>query len=385
MLDIDSDSDSDSDSDELLSIRAAELYYEENKTQDEIGLKLSLTRWKVGRLIAQAKASGFIRIEIVHPRARRPALERRLRAETQLHDAIVVSNAGIGSGINSCGSGSGSNSDAEMQARTAHAAAQYLTGLRPSPASLGVSWGHTVHAVAQQLRPGWAHGVSVVQINGSVSLTRSAGVAAQAAIAIAQKGAGTATLLPSPAILERRETRLAIESDRTVAQVLAEAAGASAYLFSAGPADQNSVHVASGYLSGDEMAILVARGAVGDVVGRFINAHGDIVDADLDDRTLGIRLAQLRAATTGIAVIAGPAKHEIARAVVASGLCTVLVTDEDTALALLDPALLDPALLDPALLDPALLDPALLDPALLDPAPISALTPPAAALHRKFS
>jgi deoxyribonucleoside regulator len=334
--------DSDGDSDELLSIRAAELYYEEDKTQDEIGLILGLTRWKVGRLIAQARANGFIRIEIVHPRARRPSLERRLREETQLHDAIVVSSAGVDGGISSFDDAA-ALAAVEMQSRTAHAAAQYLTALRPPPTSLGVSWGHTVHAVARQLRQGWAQGVSVVQINGSVSLTRGAGVAAQAAIAIAQKGAGTATLLPSPAILERRETKLALESDRTVAQVLAEAAGASAYLFSAGPADQNSVHVASGYLSGDEMAALVSRGAVGDVVGRFINARGDIVDADLDDRTLGIRLAQLRAATTAIAVIAGPAKHEIARAVVASGLCTVLVTDEDTALALLDPVPIDPA------------------------------------------
>ena len=67
------------DTDELLSIRAAELYYEENKTQDEIGSILRLTRWKVGRLLAQARASGFIRIEIVHPRARRLPIERRLR------------------------------------------------------------------------------------------------------------------------------------------------------------------------------------------------------------------------------------------------------------------------------------------------------------------
>ncbi|TFD48845.1 sugar-binding transcriptional regulator [Cryobacterium frigoriphilum] len=322
----------DVDSDELLSIRAAELYYEENKTQDEIGLILSLTRWKVGRLIAQAKASGFIRIEIVHPRARRPALERRLREKIGLHDAIVVSTAGIDAFDNAAAAA------VELQSRTAHAAAEYLTALRPAPRTLGVSWGHTLHAVAHHLGQGWAHGVAVVQINGSVSLTRSAGVAAQAAVAIAQKGAGTATLLPSPAILERRETRLAIESDRTVAAVLAEAAGASAYLFSAGQADENSVHVASGYLSVDEMAALVAHGAVGDVVGRYINARGDIVDAELDDRTLGIRLQQLRAAAVTIAVISGAAKHEIARAVVVSGLCTVLVTDEDTALALLDPA-----------------------------------------------
>ena len=113
--------------DELLSIRAAELYYEENKTQDEIGQALRLTRWKVGRLLAQAKQRGFIRIEILHPRARRLPIERRLRDERGLADAIVVSTAGV-------------TSPEELQARTAQAAADYLTALRPVPRTLGVSW-----------------------------------------------------------------------------------------------------------------------------------------------------------------------------------------------------------------------------------------------------
>ena len=57
--------------DELLAIRAAELYYQEHKTQDEVGALLGVTRWKVGRLISQAREAGIVRIEIVHPRARR--------------------------------------------------------------------------------------------------------------------------------------------------------------------------------------------------------------------------------------------------------------------------------------------------------------------------
>jgi deoxyribonucleoside regulator len=43
---------------ELLAVRAAELYYQENKTQDEIGAILHITRWKVGRLITQAREQG---------------------------------------------------------------------------------------------------------------------------------------------------------------------------------------------------------------------------------------------------------------------------------------------------------------------------------------
>ncbi|TFD58803.1 sugar-binding transcriptional regulator [Cryobacterium suzukii] len=311
-----------SDTDELLSIRAAELYYEENQTQDEIGVILRLTRWKVGRLLASAKANGFIRIEIVHPRARRLPIERRLRESTGLTDAIVVSSAGV-------------SSEAELQSRTAQAAADFLAGLRPIPRTLGISWGRTLHDVSVHLKQGWAPGVNVVQINGGVSLNQRTGTAASTAVTIAHKGDGAATLLPSPAIFERLETKQAMEADRTVAGVLALGRNAQAYLFSAGQADANSALVDSGYLTVEQIDDLVSRGAVGDVVGRYIDANGRIVDAELNERTVGIQIDQLRRAPLTIAVISGNNKHAIARAVVRNGLCTVLVTDEDTANALL--------------------------------------------------
>lgn len=312
-----------SEIDELLSIRAAELYYEENKTQDEIGSILRLTRWKVGRLLAQAKASGFIRIEIVHPRARRLPVERRLREVTGLTDAIVVSSAGV-------------SGDDELQSRTAQAAADYLTSLRPIPRTLGISWGRTLHEVSLHLKQGWAPGVNVVQINGGVSLNKRAGTAATTAVTIAQKAMGAATLLPSPAILERLETKQAIEGDRAVAAVLDMGTSASAYLYSAGQADENSALVDSGYLTTEQVSELVRKGAVGDIVGRYIDSNGNIVDPALDERTVGIQLEQLRRAKTAIAVIAGSNKHAVAQAIVRSGLCTVLVTDEETANAILN-------------------------------------------------
>jgi len=309
--------------DELLAVRAAELYYEENKTQDEVGALLNLTRWKVGRLLADAREQGIIRIEIIHPRARKLALERELREHTGLRTAIVVP--------------AGPDPD-DVAVRVAIAAADYLASLRPVPSALGVSWGRTLHEVAQQLRPGWAHGVDVVQLNGGVSLNRRSSSAAHTAVTIAQKGGGSASLLPSPAILEREETRRAIESDRAVARVLALGRSATAHLFSAGLATPASVLVESGYLSEAEVADLVRRGAVGDVVGRYIDASGEPVDPSLERRTVGIELDELRAVEASIAVIAGVEKRAVCRAVVTSGLCSVLITDEDLARSLLDPA-----------------------------------------------
>jgi len=309
------------ESTELLAVRVAELYFEENKTQDEVGALLGITRWKVGRLLTRAREVGIVRIEIIHPRARRLDVEHQLRDRFGLRDAVVVPLPG---------------NDEEVSPRVAQAAADYLAAVRPVPRTLGVSWGRTLDEVARCLAPGWTVGVQVVQINGGVSLNSKQGTAAQTAVTIAQKGHGQATLLPIPAILEQVDTKRAIERDRTVASVRALGASASAYLYSAGVAGASSVHVDSGYLTESDVDGLVAKGAVGDVVGRYINGAGEIVDSALDERTVGIGLDELRAAEHAIFVVAGDAKHDVARAVVTSGLCSVIVTDEATAHALLE-------------------------------------------------
>lgn len=306
---------------ELLAVRVAELYYEENKTQDEIGALLGISRWKAGRLLTQARERGIVRIEIIHPRARRLGLERELVARFGLKDAVVVPRPE--EGIDSRGV-------------VTQAAADFLAAMRPVPKTLGVSWGRTLTDVSERIAEGWAVGVTVVQINGGVSLNRRASTAATLAATLASRGRGEAVLLPSPAILERRETKEAITSDRTVAGVLDLAAHADAYLYSAGVGDAHSALVDSGYLREEDMAELARKGAIGDITGRYIDANGNIVDPELNARTVGVELETLRRAETAIFVVAGDDKHDIARAVVSNGLCSILITDEGTARELLE-------------------------------------------------
>ncbi|MDL9981145.1 sugar-binding transcriptional regulator [Microbacterium sp. ASV49] len=307
---------------ELLSVRVAELYYDAGKTQDEIGALLGISRWKAGRLLTQARESGIVRIEIVHPSARRLGVERALRTRfPRLTDAVVVPAF---------------DDEAALVDRVSQAAAEHLRALRPVPRTLGVSWGRTLTAVADRLQNGWARGVTVVQVNGGVSVNRRPGGAAHLASTIAERASGDVVLLPSPAILEQEETAHAIQADRTVAAVLDRAADADAYIFSAGVCDASSAHVENGYLTLADIRRLQQRGAVGDVLGRYIDADGNIVDPALDVRTVGMPLSRLRSAATAIFVTAGAAKHDLARTVVGTGLCTVIVTDETTARALLE-------------------------------------------------
>ena len=145
--------------DELLAVRVAELYYDENKTQDEIGALLHVSRWKVGRLLRGARAryrAHRDRSSACPPTLRRAGAARAVRAAR-------------------CGRRAALRMRDERAERVAQAAADYLAALRPVPRTLGVSWGRTLDEVAATAAAGLGERGDVVQINGGVSLNRRAG------------------------------------------------------------------------------------------------------------------------------------------------------------------------------------------------------------------
>ena len=298
-----------------LLVQVAKMYFQLDRTQSDIAQSLGLTRWQVGRLLAEARETGVVRIEIA-PRANRLAdLESTLQRRWRLRDAVVVPGSG--------------DAAADAQA-VAQAAAAWLAGLADKPALIGVSWGRTMAAVARALPQGWNPGVQVVLVNGATALRLTSPGVGTVAESIAQTAGGQATLFPAPAILGRAETRAALEADPVIAAALDLARRASLVAFGMG-AMADSVLASSGYVSDADIARLVAAGAVGDILGRFLDAQGRIVDPALDARTLGLRPESLGQRRHALGVVSGPAKHAIALAALRARLVTVLVTDEATA------------------------------------------------------
>ena len=81
----------------------------------------------------------------------------------------------------------------------------------------------------------------------------------------------------------------------------------------------------------EEQARLRARGAVGDVIGRFLNANGDVAWPKLDRRTVGLSLPDLRAKPFRMGVAAGAGRGPIALAAIRAGVVNVLACDDTTA------------------------------------------------------
>lgn len=307
---------------ELLMIQVAKRYYDLDMTMGDLAKELGLTRWQASRLLGEARESGIVRIEIVPRTPRHPALESRLQRRWGLKDAVVVPN-------------NGESDEGLLLNAVAKAAAQLIAGLGRVPL-IGVSWGRTMSAVAGHLPPFWNEGVEVVLLNGAMNIRSPSVRTNNTAELFARSANGTATLLPVPAILGHAATRIALEQDPTIASVLDLGRRAPIICFGMGTISPDSVLVQSGFVTESETAALKAKGAVGDILSRYIDADGRIVDPAVDARTIGLDLRHCCERELSIGVGAGPAKHAVSLACLRARYLNVLVTDEETALFLLE-------------------------------------------------
>lgn len=306
---------------DTLMVRAAKLYYDLEKTQAQIGRELGLNRFQVSRLLREAREGGVVRIEIVPRARRRPDLETALQRRFGLRDAVIVAGGG---------------EDGALLDRVAIAAANYLAGLGPGIRQIGVSWGRTMSAVADRLSDGWAEGVEVVLLNGATHLRSVEHPSTNVAERFAVTGRGAAMFLPVPAIMGKAATRRAIEEDAAIRPILQRAMEAPVACFGLGSMSARSVLVESGYFDAGFVLGLRGRGAVGDILGRVIDARGAIVDAELDARTIGLDPLRLRDKAYAIGICCGRAKHAVANAAVRAGYVNVLIADEMTAAFILE-------------------------------------------------
>ena len=307
---------------EQLMIQVAKRYYELDMTMGDLARELGLTRWQASRLLAEARDIGIVRIEIVPRAPRLPAIESQLQRRYDLVDAVVVPMAA-------------ENNAALRLDAVAQAAGRLLAGLGRIPL-IGVSWGRTMSAVANRLPPFWNEGIEVVLLNGAMNIRTPSVRTNNVAELFARSANGTATLLPVPAILGHAATRVALEEDPTIASVLALGRRAPVICFGMGSLAPDSVLLQSGFVTEEEVETLRAKGAVGDVLSRYIDADGNIVDPDLDKRTIGLDLQYCRERKFSIGIAAGMEKRAVVLACLRARYINVLVTDEEVGRSLLE-------------------------------------------------
>lgn len=294
---------------------AARLYYLEDATQAEVAARLGTSRATVSRLLSEARRAGIARIEVVAPVDEDlEELARGVEAAVGLqrvHLATLPMRGPVGEAL-----------------APALSVALQEVGLAAGDVLL-VSSGRTVYEAAQASLPALPGVVLAPTIGGqdepevwyaTNEITRQ----------VAERVGGTPTFLYAPALPAPRLHEGLVEDPgfRRVLE-LWETARCAIMGVGAPPLTRTSLPRFVPQEAGS------LRRSVGDVCSRFYDAEGEPVPFPGSERLVATGLDVLRRIPSVIGVAAGAVKVPAIRAAARAGYVNQLVTDTETAAALI--------------------------------------------------
>ncbi len=313
------------DDEEALLSRVAWYYHHDGLTQHEVGRRLGLSRIKVSRLLEKGKRTGIIGITIHSKHRGCLALESALREAHGLDEAVVIPALEPAPG----------DPIGQVNERLAQAAASYLMPFLGDGSLLAIGWGDTVTRAVNRLGHVLGRtGASVVTLTGGVSTYVPMIGSLDPALAQSER----LFMIPSPLAVSSATTAKALLREPAVRDVLTMALTADHALIGVGAMDEQASVVKGGYVTSAEMRRYRRQGAVGDLLGRFLDERGRSLDLPIHDRIVGIDLETLARLPSVVAAAGGPQKVEAIRAALATRTLDVLITDETTARAVMDRA-----------------------------------------------
>lgn len=308
-----------SETDRLRS-RAVWLYHVEGLTQNDIATQLGINRVMVVRLLADAKRRNEVRVTISSQLSELIALERAV--ETRYGIARVVLAPF-------------SDPDGDPVKLIAAAAGTFISGLMKPGMTVGVGWGQTLYNTLPFTAGGTLEDFRVVSLLGGIAAARRFNPA-EFAWQFAELFQGEGFLIPAPAVVDSPETKHALLERCGLSAIFEMANRLDVALLSVGGISTLTTSYRTGYISEAERRSLIEAGAVGDVLYNFINAEGEIVRHEVNERVISAPLSRLRRTPERVLISGGRDKRVAIKAAISTLSPTTLITDEQTALSLLD-------------------------------------------------
>lgn len=309
------------DADEGLAIRAAWLHFAGGMTQAEVAARLGVSGAKAHRLIAQASRSGAVKVFIDGDIAACVNLEMQIARRFGLDRCEVVPDLHeAGLPLRALGMAGGRLFRREIEA---------LGG-----GVIGVGHGRTMLAAIRAMPRTEAPDLRFVSLLGG--LTRNFAANPHDVMQrLAERTGATAYMMPVPFFANSEADREVLLAQRGVGEVRALADQADLMVAGIGTALPDAQLVAADVIDAEEIAEVRRRGAEGEILGHFFDRDGRRVETALSARTISPPLETLHHRRL-VAIAGGPGKVRAVRAALASGCLNGLVTDEATALALVD-------------------------------------------------
>ena len=297
---------------------ASWLYYQEGLTQGDIATQMGVSRASVNAYLADARTRGIVSIEIDPERFRALSLAQAMQDHFGLTDCLVIPSEG---------------GDSPLIDRLGAAAAQVLSRLARSADTIAVTWGRTVLSMASRVDRAGLQDMRVVQATGGTT-AKIPWTPEACATRLAESMGARCIPISAPAIVSSADMRALLLREPVVAEQMAVLAQANRIVLGISSLRPESTIHSSGFF--DDVAMHAHyHAAVGSIAGRLIDAQGQPVDGPLEGRTIGIDLGGLRSVPCRIGVAGGMDKVQAILAALRGNYINVMVTDADTARAIL--------------------------------------------------
>lgn len=302
------------------ALTVAKLYYEENLGQAAIAERLQISRPTISRFLQVAKEAGLVKIKVENPFVDFQALAAVLSEKYAMDIQVVPDQY--------------QEQKTMLDRLGAYAAARLTQIVQPTDV-IGIGWGKTIHAVTSHLEKQEITGVQTVQLKGSFSFGFEKTYAYESLNELAAAFNAQAQYLPLPTFFDNQTTKDLVEQDQFIKSILELGKQANIALFTVGSVRKDALLFNLGYLNEKQKASLREK-AVGDVVSRFIDCKGQLVNQELDSRTVGIELAELKKKEHSILIAGGAKKTAAVHAVLKAGYANQGIFDAVLAQNLMD-------------------------------------------------
>ena len=307
----------DFDDEERFQVRVAWLYHVEGMTQGAIADHLRVTRLKVNRALRDAMRSGVVRVTIHSRYAPCADLEAKVKARFGLQDAAIAPQP---------------SDDANVQPIVGFELGRYLAELLQDRTIklFGIAWGNTLNFAARAIPPGKREDLEIVSVMGG--LPKGSDVNSfEITTRLADLCGAKRTYLTAPLYASTEQSRDTIMVQEVFQEVLTKIRQADAIAMGLGDMSKRSLLIRDGLPKDVEVADLVAAGAVGDMLGYFIDESGKLIDHSINRRVIGIDPFELRSMPNAILAAGGQHKVKVISAALQTGIFDVFVSDQRTA------------------------------------------------------
>lgn len=301
-------------------VEVAHLYYLRDFTQENIASQMGVSRSKVSRMLKDARAQGLVEIRVRSSLITDPGLQGRLKKAFGLKDCLVLA----------------APESTDIAERVGALAGRYLQENIVDGNIVGVGWSSAVYNTVRSSSLEEKNDVTVAQLMGSVGdgIIELNGVYITSRLADSLNA--SAHYIQAPMIVANSAVRDGLTGDPYIQKSLTLAQRADIMLVGIGAANKELGQYRAGYLENADIEHIREQGAVGEVIGTYFSQEGEIVPLEINERIIGLVSEEMRNIPIRVGVSWGVQKVSANIGAARSGLINVLVTDEYTAVQMLD-------------------------------------------------